>query len=325
MLSGVFKAPSSSANVGPGYDVFSIALEEPSLVVELRVDEGDEVVVKAKGRYASEISSNPENNSGARAAAALLASRGVRKRVEITYHAEIPPRKGLGSSGAEAAATVYGLNKLLKLGMTASQLVEAGALAEPGMHPDNVAASTMGGFVACLRDEDGLSVFRVDPPPDLAMMVLVPDVEKTSTSDARKAVPESVETMTHVELTARAAVAALALCKSDLDTFFRAVCLDPFVEYSRADAGVYGNGVDGRKLMEEKRWLLRKYNVAETISGAGPSRVLFYKLSENDQGVGERPVDKAVAEIVEKLGRNGYKLLEAFDTRPNNSGCVQTL
>ncbi|MEM4153629.1 MAG: hypothetical protein QXW52_02275 [Candidatus Caldarchaeum sp.] len=325
MLSGVFKAPSSSANVGPGYDVFSIALEEPSLVVELRVDEGDEVVVKAKGRYASEISSNPENNSGARAAAALLASRGVRKRVEITYHAEIPPRKGLGSSGAEAAATVYGLNKLLKLGMTASQLVEAGALAEPGMHPDNVAASTIGGFVACLREEDGFAVFRVDPPPDLAMVVLVPDVEKTSTSDVRKAVPESVETKMHVELTARVAVAALALCKSDLDNFFRAICLDPLVEYSRANAGLYGNGVDGRKLMEEKRSLLKKYNVAETISGAGPSRVLFYKLSENDQGVGERPVDKAVAEIVEKLERNGYKLLEAFDTRPNNSGCVQTL
>ncbi|MCS7136861.1 MAG: hypothetical protein RMK31_06690 [Candidatus Caldarchaeum sp.] len=325
MPSGVFKAPSSSANVGPGYDVFSIALDNPYLVVKMNVEDGEGITVFSKGKYAAELSSNPEENTGARAVYSLLKKKGLRKKVEITYEAGIPPRKGLGSSGAEAAAAVYGLDRLLGLGLTAVELVEAGAAAEPGCHPDNVAASVFGGFVACLRDVEGITVYRLEPTPDLGVLVVVPDVEKKSTMEARRAVPENLGLKTHVELTARVAVAAMALSNADLNTFFRAVSQDPFVEYNRANAGVYGKGVDGKKLMEEKMRLLKKYNVAEVVSGAGPSRVLFFKLSENTQPPGYRPVDAAAAEVVSQLEKNGYKILEMIETRPNIAGCVETV
>ncbi|MEM4281068.1 MAG: hypothetical protein QW470_05120 [Candidatus Caldarchaeum sp.] len=324
MLRGVFKAPSSSANVGPGYDVFSMALEKPFLTVEISVDEGDEIVVVNKGRYAGLMSTIPEKNAGAVAATKLLQKKGLRKKVELVFYADIPPRKGLGASGAEAAAAVFGLNKLLSIGMKPHELVEAAAAAEPGGHPDNVAASLLGGFVACLREGEGLSVLKINPPEDLGIVVIVPDVSKESTALARKAVPEKLSLETHVEVVSRVGVAALALCRGNLDLFLRAVYRDPFVEYFRAEAGVYGEGVDGRKLLTEKERLLKKYNVAEVVSGAGPSRVLFYKISENSQQKGMRSVDAAVEEVVEGFKAAGYSVSEIFETRPSLTGCMQT-
>ncbi|MEM1964587.1 MAG: hypothetical protein QXH12_00545 [Candidatus Caldarchaeum sp.] len=323
-MHGVFKAPASSANIGPGYDVFSIALENPSLTVEISVDEGDEVVVVNRGRFASLMTSEPEKNAGAVAASKLFRRMNLRRRIELVFHAEIPPRKGLGASGAEAAATVYGLNRLLNLGMRDNELVEVAASAEPGGHPDNVAASLLGGFVACLRHDAGLNVLKTNPPKDLGVVVIVPDVEKESTASARRAVPDKLSVELHVEVVSRACVAALALCRDNLDLFFKAVSRDPFVEYFRAEAGVYGRGVNGRGLLAEKERLLKNYNVAEVVSGAGPSRVLFFKISENSQRKGQRPVDAAVKEVVDGFEAAGHRVLEIFDTRPSLTGCVQT-
>jgi len=322
MLRGFFKAPASSANIGPGYDIFSLALANPSLKLEVSVGEGSGIQVRNTGKYGAQLSTDSQKHAGALAASNLLKHLGLEKRVELVFEANIPPRKGLGASGAEAAAAVYGLNTLLGLKLTKAELVRFAASAEPGGHADNVAASLLGGFVILLQNDDLLDTFRVKPHEDLGMIVVVPDVEKESTAAARKALPEVVEVKTHVGLASRTAVAAAALALSDLDLFLKAVHIDPFVEVARANAGVYGPWLTGEKLLEEKRRLYKLYHIAEVISGAGPSRLLLFKKSENKRDFGRRPVDEALQEVMESIEAGGGRVLEVFETEADAYGCT---
>ncbi|MDW8084013.1 MAG: homoserine kinase [Candidatus Caldarchaeum sp.] len=320
---GVFISPASSANIGPGFDVFAIALEKPSLKLEVDVEEGEGVTVEVEGPYRDEIPTDPSLNAAGKAAQQLLQSKRIKKSIRIALEASIPPRKGLGASGAEAAAAVYALNKLLGLGLTDDEMVMAAAAAEPGNHADNVSASLLGGFVVCLRDRLGLKVVSIPPPSDLGLVVIVPDIRKESTEAARKAVPSSVEMSVHVEVASKVAAASAAVCLGDVGLFLRSVVFDPLVECSRADAGVYGVGVTCRKLLEEKRVLFERYGVAEVVSGAGPSRLLLFDRKENKQEVGRRKIDEAVAELIRRLEESGTRILETIETRPSMLGCRQ--
>ncbi|MCS6783885.1 MAG: hypothetical protein NZ581_01630 [Candidatus Caldarchaeum sp.] len=323
MSEGVFVAPASSANVGPGYDVFAIALEKPTLKLEVVVKEGEGVAVEVVGRYRNEVPEDPLLNSAAKAASHLLKTRNIKKEVRLTVEASIPPRKGLGASGAEAAAAVFALNRLLGLGFSADELVVAAAAAEPGGHLDNVSASIFGGFVICLRDELGSKIISVSPPPDLGLIVVVPDIVKESTASARKALPPMVDMSAHVQVASRVGAAAAAVCKGDVRLLLRSVVIDPLVECLRADAGVYGKGVTRESLLEEKRLLFRRFGVAEVISGAGPSRLLLFDRRENAGEFGRRKVDEALAEVIHRLEKTGAKILETIETNPSPHGVRQ--
>jgi homoserine kinase len=317
------RVPASSANLGPGYDVFSVALENPHLEVYAEAVEGEGVKIVNIGEYAGEVTDDPERHAGARAAHKLLSDRMPSKGVLIRVNVSIPPRKGLGLSGAEAAGAVYAVNHLYKLGLTANELIQYAAYAEPGGHLDNVTASLLGGFTISMRDSllGGMAFKTLRPPDDLGLTVIIPDVHKTSTEDARKAVPDQVSRQQLVEAVARSSLATASLALSDVDLLFRCVLYDPYVELARADAGVYGHGVDRHALLTEKLELYKRYHVVETISGAGPSRLLWYKLSENSGGAGTRPVDRAVEMIGENLASAGYKISRIYHTRPSAMGC----
>jgi homoserine kinase len=64
MLRGVFKAPASSANIGPGYDIFSLALARPYLRLELSVGDGSGIHVENTGKYGLSSPRTPANTPG---------------------------------------------------------------------------------------------------------------------------------------------------------------------------------------------------------------------------------------------------------------------
>ncbi|MEM3031506.1 MAG: homoserine kinase [Nitrososphaerota archaeon] len=317
------RVPASSANLGPGYDVFSVALDNPHLTVEAEKITLSEVKVTNTGEYASEVINDPEKHAGARAAKKLLSEKKPNQGIHLKIDVAIPPRKGLGLSGAEAAGAVYAVNHLLHLGLSPEELVHYAATAEPGGHLDNVAASLLGGFTISIHDSllDRTVVKCIKPPEGLGLVVVVPDISKTSTEDARRAVPEVLGRNKHVEIVGRASLAAVGISTSDIELVLSSVLYDPYVELARADAGVYGHGVDGRALVGEKLELFRRYHVVETISGAGPSRLLWFKISENRGKEGERPVDRAVELVSDNLLSAGHRVWRIFHTGPSASGC----
>jgi len=315
--------PASSANLGPGFDVFSVALKEPTLTIyaELRDDENIRIV--NQGSYASEVSTNPEQHSGAQAIKNLLEDKGIRKGFDFVVWVDIPPRKGLGISGAEAVGFIYAANHILSLNLSEIEIIKYAASAEPGMHLDNVAASALGGFVITLRDSllNKLTARKIHPPEDLGFAVIIPDIKKTSTATARTALPVNVDVKKHIEAAARCSLIAYSLAKDDIDLLLEVVSYDPYAEPVRADTGIYGEGINRETLMQEKKILLERFHVAETISGAGPSRLLWFRKSENQKTGSERPIDEAVKLVVRNLEKHGHKAVSIIETEPSNVGC----
>lgn len=166
------RVPASSANLGPGFDTLALAL---GLYVEVEVTEADSFSLQAEGQ-GSELPQDRDH----------FAAQVVRRvmghdRVAITVRSDIPLGRGLGSSAAlaAAAAAAAGADDVLAV-----------AAAVDG-HPENAAASILGGLVAATTVE-GLPVARHHHlDPDLRFVVVVPD-RPLPTKEARAALPASV-------------------------------------------------------------------------------------------------------------------------------------
>jgi len=71
--------------------------------------------------------------------------------------------------------------------------------------------------------------------------------------------------------------------------------------------------------------LLGKYHVAETISGAGPSRALWYSISEDHNRKRKNKVgviQPAIALVTDRLRSVGYEVQEVFITKPSSRGAT---
>lgn len=317
------RVPATSANLGPGFDVMSVALKRPYLEVEVEPREGEEgIELAVSGKYADEVERDVGLNSACRALRLLGSSIGIRTGWRVSIEAGIPVRKGLGSSAAEAVGALLAAHLALGLRVDRKRIVRLAALVEPGGHPDNVAAAALGGFTVSYRLQNDIDVTRIRAPRGLAFVVVVPDVRKESTGSSRKVIPESVGMEDHIAVASRLAAICLSLERGDLRTLLSLVPFDPVVERARAEAGLYGR-YSWKELLHEKVRLLRKYGVAMTISGAGPSRLLWYDLRRNAREEGRRPIDGALADVISSLESRGHRVLEVIWTEPENDGALQ--
>jgi homoserine kinase len=181
----------------------------------------------------------------------------------------------------------------------------------------------LGGFNIVTRNAAGGNdvVTTIRPPEDLGVAVLVPTVEKPSTEAARRLVPSQVKMPDHVQAVGHSARIAAAFASGDVHAILDTVPWDGIVEPARAVGGLYG--VEFSHLWEEKRMLLRKYNVAETISGAGPSRALWYSIAEDYSSKRRNNIGTirpAIALVTARLKAVGYEVREVFVTKPSSKG-----
>jgi homoserine kinase len=247
--------PASSANLGPGFDCMAAAL---ALHVELEVIETGEFAVDTdlplpKGR----------ENLCVRAFERLHPADGFTFRI----HSDVPLSGGLGSSAAAIVAGLMAADHLFE--MDADLLALASELEG---HPDNVAASLLGGFVICA---DGQAT-RFEPPTGLEALAVVPE-ESVRTSDARAALAAEVPLQDAVFNVAHGALLTLGLARGDWD--------------------LLGRGLADRLHQQQRSSLFpRSYELAErarelgalgaTISGAGPA-VLVWCFYEQTGAVAE--------------------------------------
>lgn len=248
------RAPATSANLGPGFDCFGLALDVCNEVV---VD-GDGSGVTWEGEGADELPTDGTDAISATAATVAIESGMVLPRFALHGINAIPLGRGLGSSAAATVAGVAIADRLLDLSLPPSDLVRFAAALEG--HPDNVAAAVLGGLTLAY---DG-GIVRLDPSPELRPVVLVPDGLRLATSDARSALPDTVSRADAVFTIGRAAIAVVALT---------------------ADPAMLPEALKDRlhqpyrlPLVPEAHELfrrLRQAGVAVCVSGAGPSLLAF--------------------------------------------------
>ena len=167
------RAPASSANLGPGFDTLAVALDQ---YVEVEVEKASKLIVRSEGEGAGLTDDDP-SHLAARVAIDVAGT----DRLAITVRSQIPIARGLGSSAAlaVAAAAAAGANDPLAVA------------AQMDGHPDNAAASMVGGLVAAARVKGGVHAVRLALDVSLAFVAIVPDVP-LSTARARQALPLTV-------------------------------------------------------------------------------------------------------------------------------------
>jgi homoserine kinase len=263
-------APASASNLGPGFDVLGLALEEPGDVVEAEYSEIEGVqIVEVTG--APSLSTNPTRNTAGVAASAVLhridpaGTVGVRLRV----HKKMPLASGLGSSAASSVAAAMAVNELCSGGLSRNVLVECaleGEKAASGTaHADNVAPSLMGGIVL-VRSCAPLDLISLPVPSALRIVVIHPHTQVQTAMARRRVVERRFEISKAVANLGNIAALVSALHSGDLDLLGRSIH-DELVEPIRAPLVPGFGAVKDAALAAGAKGC--------SISGSGPSMFAF--------------------------------------------------
>ena len=160
------RVPATSANLGPGFDCFGLALD---LCNEVTVDTDAEPGVSWEGEGADELPTDGSDMVSRAIAFALgssaASSRALRFRRSRSHGVNrIPLERGLGSSSAAAVAGVALCRSLLgEAGGGDDPHTTFAYAAELEGHPDNAAPAAYGGLTV---DRSGLGyVHRFEPHP----------------------------------------------------------------------------------------------------------------------------------------------------------------
>jgi homoserine kinase len=178
--------PGTSANLGPGFDSFGLALD---VFNQFEAELAGEWSVVIQGEGARELPTDATNGVALAMARAFAEARKPELKAAISCVNRIALGNGLGSS---AAAIVGGLmlgEKLAGAEIGRQRLLELAAEMEG--HPDNVAAAFVGGFTVCWKDAGVPRFARFQPARGLAAVVVVAR-GGLSTKTARAMLPEAV-------------------------------------------------------------------------------------------------------------------------------------
>jgi len=178
------KVPASIANLGPGFDTLAVAVQ---LYLRLRV-------TRLRGRgelqfHFVDLELHGENGIERAYRSLAGADFDGLPSLSVEVRSEIPMRAGLGSS---AAATVAGLRLYEAVAgpVPLATLLNAACALES--HPDNAAASLLGGLTASCQLADGVvRATSVAWPESLDFIVLTPELPLT-TGESRAVLPQCV-------------------------------------------------------------------------------------------------------------------------------------
>ncbi len=269
-------APSSTANLGPGFDVFGLAVDAffDEITLTKKKQKGISIVTEDK------IPTNPENNTAGLVVKNMMKKLKIKEGIEVKIKKGVPAGFGMGSSAASAAATAVAFDKLYGLKLDGNSLVEfagSGEKASAGsVHYDNVAASVLGGFV--IVKTDPLEIIKIVPPTNLKMCVAIPKltVPKKKTKVSRGVIPRKVNLTDSVLNLSNAAAIVAGFMKKDPELIGKSI-RDVIVEPARQHM------IPG--FVKVKENALKSGALGVTISGAGPSVIAFSKSSADLKGI----------------------------------------
>jgi homoserine kinase len=249
------RVPASSANLGPGYDAFGLAL---ALHARFEAEAADAWTIIVRGEGAEVLSTTSDN-------AVVRAMHAVATSLDRV----LAPR-GLGSSAAAVVGGVLLADAFLEAKLPRSRVLELASAVEG--HPDNVAAAIFGGFTVSYPGEEGPSCARIEPAAGLAVVVALGD-QPLSTGLAREAIPRTVPHDRAAANAAHAALTALGIGLGDA-ALTRVGLVDRIHEPYRASLVP--------DLEEVRSALLAAGTDGAVLSGAGPT-VVGLVHAENDE------------------------------------------
>ena len=284
--------PATSANLGPGYDSFGLALGRYDEVTASVTGAG--LSIELAGGQLEQV---PRDEThlvvrSMRACFELLGGQPAGLRLHCVNR--IPHGRGLGSS---AAAIVAGI-QLARALRPDGRLDDAGALALASQlegHPDNVAACLLGGLTVAWVDGDVARAVRLEPA-GIRPLVFIP-AQRSATVAARAVLPAQVPHPDAAFNVGRAALLPLAL--TGRPELLMAATEDRLHQGYRA-AGM----PDSARLVEQ----LRSEGIAAVISGAGPSVLALAVAEQADRAAARCPAGWECVELPPAPGAHATPL-----------------
>lgn len=249
--------PATSANLGPGFDAFGLALEFRD-ELRIRTAETSRVVLTGEG---TESLPRDESHLIIAKIHEYWAERSFAPvGIELEAVNRIPHARGMGSSAAAIVAAYAAADAFLPAAARGgTEAIFQAAAAWEG-HPDNVAPAVYGGFSISLTQPDGsFSAIAVPVHESVRTLVAIP-ATGLATEVARGVLPATVP---HAEAAANSARAALLIQALSHDPSQLLLGTEDFLHQSYRAAAM----PESTALMLE----LRAAGIAAVISGAGPT------------------------------------------------------
>jgi homoserine kinase len=286
-----FRAPATTANLGPGFDVAGAALElwnELELTQAVRPGAGG----LAPGASSLEAGEADESNLGVRAFS-LYASPA---EWGFEWTNRIPRERGLGSSAAVVALGLVAGAWAAGVLPSAEELLEAGLPLEG--HADNLAPALAGGV--CLT-WDGHIARVADHLPALPIAV-IPEAQ-VATAASRHALPDNTPREDAVFTAARAVLLGASIAAGDV-RLFAASNEDRLHEPYRAAAAPH---------LAELRADLPDGALGATLSGSGPTVIVWAERDISDELRARYPQHEVLAL---RIAQNGAEATPDLRTSP---------
>lgn len=290
--------PASTSNLGSGFDAFGLAL---SLYLELSFEESSSYKFVFEGEGANFLPSD-ERNLICKSLDFFCMKLGEKPRPFLVRTKNgIPVGRGLGSSAAAIVGSLMAANRLYHANLSLEELFQLAVDFEG--HADNVSACMFGGFTISYQAGARFKTFSYQTHPDLGVFLLIAPTF-LSTRKARQVLPRKVGLKDAVYNLSRASLLALSIVRGDWERIKEAMKDRLHQPYRQS-------------LIPELSFLLEKVDKIQAVlgvslSGAGPSLVGFYRLSE--EGSLKESLEKLLAG--EKLNYN-LKLLKVENTGAN--------
>jgi homoserine kinase len=253
------RVPATSANLGPGYDAFGLALDWFDDIIAQVLDE-QVIEIDMIGEGADTL---PRDAKHLIAKSMMLAFERMGEKPEglaIRSFNTIPHGRGMGSS---SAAIVGGIIAARALVVGGDQLLDDAAVlqlaSEIEGHPDNVAAALYGGFTIAWGGSEEAQALRLSPLPSIRPIVCVP-ATPVATKKARGLLPEEIAHDDAAFNVGRAALLVAAI--TEHPEYLLTATEDKLHQTQRSSA---------MKKSYELVQKLRAAGHAAVISGAGPT------------------------------------------------------
>lgn len=294
----------SLANVGPGYDIFALALNEPYDEVNLSLHSGNNIELSFTGEP-NNIPVNPDENCIGVAIRELFKRKKLQYSINVEVNKMMRTGAGLGTSGGSAVAALYGINKLLKLSLSDNEMIDIACISEVASggspHADNAAAALLGGFIL-IRNYHPIDVVKIDIPEFHCVVAVINKSLRTT----RGFITYEIGQEKLKEQMARCSRIIHALHTNDIFEFGRALSVDHIAEPVR--------GAAIPQYIETKNQVLDAGAYGCTICGGGSSVIAFCEEENQDE----------IADIFESgFGQNPL-FVKTIKTTTSNSGIKET-
>ncbi|MEM0097153.1 MAG: homoserine kinase [Conexivisphaerales archaeon] len=281
------RAYGSSANLSVGFDTVAVALDAFYDEVEISYNGSNKVNSTVTGIY-----DVPVENTATMAIKGVFERAGTEFGVDIKLIKGIPVGKGLGSSGASAAAGAFAANLMINSRLNLNDLVDVAAKAEGIFsgtpHADNVSASILGGFsfVYSKNPFRAFSIYR-----DVVFYIVLPDIKisESKTKMAREALGQPVDFSQYVNEKYALIKLVKGVLYGDYADIATAINENSYHQKMRAKASLIPF------FDEIKNELVNTGAEGVCVSGAGPSLLI---LSSN------KNFENIIAKIYNKFNIN---------------------